>query len=91
MNDDEKLSFINVDASNTFIDQQKWHLFNLVKISHIASYDIPYKNKNKIKLIEVLQKKNIKICATCYCARKPGYYISNFSYFSNYNKYNKYI
>ena len=77
-NDGAKQSYINVDASNTFIDQQKWRLFNIVTINNIASYDLPFRETRK-NAIQIGTEKNkpSKICATCYCARKPGYYISN--------------
>ena len=69
------MNYIDINASNTFTDQQKWRLFSIVKISHIASYDL---RKSKCKLQSELRRvKHLKICATCYCARKPGYYIFN--------------
>ena len=72
-NDENKKSYINIDASNMFTDQQKWRLFSIVKISHLASYDQQKSKSNTLKP----QLKHSKLCATCYCARKPGYYISN--------------
>ena len=71
------MNYINIDASNTFIDQQKWRLFSIVKINHQSSYDLPLKEKRKVIELDSLTKKHPKICATCYCARKPGYYIFN--------------
>ena len=74
-NDEKKISYINLDASNTFIGQQKWQLFSIVKISPIASYDLPTRDNNKNQMLYYM--KHLKLCATCFCARKPGYYISN--------------
>jgi hypothetical protein len=50
----------------------------MVKINNIASYDLPFRNKRKNAIqFDLVENKPSKICATCYCARKPGYYISN--------------
>ena len=65
------MSYISNDVFSTFLDQQKWKLFTIVKTSHIASYDVK-KSKHSFP-----NKKSPKICATIFCARKPGYYISN--------------
>jgi hypothetical protein len=90
ISDTRRLSFINLDASNTFIDQQKWQLYRIVKISDSASYDnesgkctgmaLPpwfvhpelYSNSSWMPFI-----KRPKLVATCYCSRKPGYYLIN--------------
>lgn len=114
ISDDKRLSFVNMDAANTFIDQQKWFvraerkvsfelcfsglnflrkLFKLVKVSDSASYDskglgggnlLTIKSADKVHS-DIYSRSSMifrsqrppKIVATCYCARKPGYYLFN--------------
>ncbi|CAF0974856.1 unnamed protein product [Brachionus calyciflorus] len=78
-----KISHIDFKASNTFIDQQKWKLFKHVEMSETASYDSGStlsltetpSEMTDIKLSQPL--KPSKIVATCFCARKAGYYYFN--------------
>jgi hypothetical protein len=58
-----------------FTDQQKWRLFSIVRTSHLASYD-QHKSKSNSEILKP-KLKHSKLCATCYCARKPGYYVFN--------------
>lgn len=78
-----KLSFIDKKASSTFIDQQKWRLFKLVKMSETASYDSSIASSLNSTDLNDLHKsdkkisRTPKIVATMYASRKPGYYYSN--------------
>lgn len=58
-------------------------LFKLVKMSNSASYDDTHDFKsgddsyNMISQLSMRVPRAPKIVATCYCARKPGYYLFN--------------
>jgi hypothetical protein len=59
------------------------NLYNLIKVSDTASYDLG-KNTTMVSiskgLLEFSQpdsKRIPKIVASCYCSRKPGYYMFN--------------
>lgn len=81
ISDPQKLSSVNMEAKHTFIEQQKWKLYRLVKISEQASYDSgSTASLNEVSYDLISSKnpfKNPKLVATCYCSRKPGYYIFN--------------
>ena len=78
-----KPSCVNTMASKTFVDQQKWDLFKLVKVSQTASYDrvsvssafvIQY---NRLTTPEPPKLKSSVFCVSCFCVRKPSYYYLN--------------
>jgi hypothetical protein len=81
VSDPLKLSYLNLEALYTFIDQQKWRLFNLVKISQIASYESESNSSLNDGSLVSNEIKNFtrspKIVASCFCHRKPGYYFFN--------------
>ncbi len=118
VSDPDKLSHINLEASNKFCEQQKWlvnlnylkklfksiyfrnivesnkfnlvtkfscfrSLLKLVKISETASYDLQRKSKRKQQQQNAILSpkfsifKPPKIVATCFSARKPGFYFLN--------------
>ena len=83
ISDTQKISTITVEALNTFRDQQKFKLYRLVKVSETASYDMEssmsvsvtsddYKNLSMTK-----SNKRSKFVASCFCSRRPGYYLTN--------------
>ncbi|CAF0851841.1 unnamed protein product [Brachionus calyciflorus] len=71
---------IGFRATRTFVDQQKWRLFKMVKISNEPSY---FKTKHEIIKINPLEPEEEeppeypKIVASCFCSRKAGYYLFN--------------
>ena len=83
--DPQIASQMGADVTNIFVDQQKWHLYNLIDISDKPSYDV----KNQANLVSItkylafdleprtIEKRAPKFVATCYCSRKPGYFIWN--------------
>lgn len=83
--DEAKVSFIIFDATLTFRDQQKWKLFRLVTTKTEAIYEKnadkkvrPNKHKNMMKIVKARKNfKPSKIVATCYAARRPGFYLMN--------------
>ncbi len=82
LQDPEFSSSIDFKASRIFVDQQKWDLFKFVSVGHQASYDLPNPRDSKADQNYVIyQNKMIKIhpkfVATCFVARKPGYYVFN--------------
>lgn len=88
--DESKVSFIIFDATLTFRDQQKWKLFRLVTTKTEATYEAT-KSQNKIlkstrkhtennikKIVKARKEfKPPKLVATCYAARRPGFYLMN--------------
>lgn len=85
INQNEEYSLINQETKRTFIDQQKWRLLHIVKLSN--QYD-----KSQIETYwsdeylarEVSHEKNRThqsrsntLIATCYCVRRPGFYLFN--------------
>ena len=84
VSDPNRISFVDSQVSNTFIDQQKWRLYKLVRVSETASYDesdIGSINKKMDDFHEIIFEKNMsrppKLVATVFCSRKPGYYFFN--------------
>jgi hypothetical protein len=75
--DPDKLSQIDNKASHIFVDQQKWNLYKLVKVSHTPSYDSTGISIAKAYVKKEGQAKSPKLVASCFCARKPGYYYFN--------------
>lgn len=118
MDDSQRKSNVSIHATRTFVEQQKWKLFRLVKVSEHASYDLD--NLNNI-INDITKKNNLqqqqqhsqnqtskeeeednnqsissssgdlnndyyesedpanrpKLVASCFCARKAGYYLFN--------------
>lgn len=73
-----KISKVDLDASKTFIDQQKWTLYKFVRISQQASYDLTSSTlsiNHPNPALSLLRP--TKICVTIFASRKPGYYFSN--------------
>jgi hypothetical protein len=62
------------EVTRTFIDQQKWKLYNYVKIRHQASYDEISINSKPIA--HNLSDKP-HLCATLFVSRQPQYYFWN--------------
>ena len=62
---------------HTFVEQQKWKLFNQVDCSSRASYD----NEDEVSTFMVdhdfKSKKIPKISFKCYVCRRPYYYFAN--------------
>lgn len=84
VSDPSRTSFVDSQVSHTFIDQQKWRLYKLVKVSETASYDesdMGSLNKKTDDFHEIIFEKNMsrppKLVATVFCSRKPGYYFFN--------------
>jgi hypothetical protein len=82
LQDPDSPSFIDFKASRIFVDQQKWNLFKFVSVGYVASYDLPNPRDSKADQNYVIyQNKTIKVhpkfVATCFVARKPGYYVFN--------------
>jgi hypothetical protein len=82
ISDSKRVSFINLEAKHTFFEQQKWRLYKMVKISGIASYDIGSSSSiNELPMLMASKTdKSLqipKIVATCFCHRRPGYYLFN--------------
>jgi hypothetical protein len=69
-------------ASKTFVDQQKWDLFKLVKVSQTPSYQRqsydPTAFVIKLHAHDTEYPPNYStFCVSCYCVRKPSYYYLN--------------
>ena len=82
LSDLENPSFINYKASRIFVDQQKWILYKFVTVGNVASYDLPnprdtIADQNYVLYQNKFSKIHPKIVATCFVARKPGYYFFN--------------
>ena len=80
INNFHKPSCIHNMASKTFVDQQKWDLFKLVKVSQTPSYERESYDPSAfvIKLHATEEKPNYStFCVSCYCVRKPSYYYLN--------------
>ena len=80
--DPEHSSSIDFKASRIFVDQQKWDLFKFVNIGNVASYDMPNPRDSKSDQNYVIYQNKVtkihpKYVATCFVARKPGYYVFN--------------
>lgn len=85
--DPEKISAIDNKASRIFQDQQKWRLYKIVKVSHLASYDVLHNKlqENRNESLEISQNENLKysekthpkFVVSCYCSRLGGYYFFN--------------
>lgn len=65
-------------AQDTFMEMQKWKLYNHVLVNENVSFD-EMKNIQKSKDKDNLLKNifNSKLVASCYVSRKPGYYLKN--------------
>ena len=95
--DTENYQLLNQETKRTFADQQKWRLFNLIKLRHTyeknkhhslfhmhemihQSVSEPLFHKSNsinISISDKPLKKYSKLVATCYCSRRPGFYIFN--------------
>ena len=69
---------LGINTVHTFVEQQKWKLFNQVDCSSRASYD----NENEVSSIIIdndfkTSIKMPKICFKCYVCRRPYYYLAN--------------
>ncbi|CAF0942644.1 unnamed protein product [Brachionus calyciflorus] len=82
----ERISTIYYETLHSFRDQQKWKLYKMVKVSQQASYDIgSARSINNIdveahdfhEMDKVRRSKRAKFVATCYCSRRPAYYLIN--------------
>lgn len=86
INQNEPYSLINLEAKRTFIDQQKWRLLHIVKMSNqydksqienFWSDDLVAKDLTlDLSVRNNTNKQNILI-ATCYCVRRPEFYLFN--------------
>ena len=69
-------------ASKTFVDQQKWDLFKLVKVSQTPSYQRQsYDPTAFVIKLHAPDTEYLPIystfCVSCYCVRTPSYYYLN--------------
>lgn len=71
INDPLRNSKISPEANNTFIEQQKWKLFKLVKTRVQKVSNDSYNKK------ELFLNKSPKLRVSTFCSRRPGYYFSN--------------
>jgi hypothetical protein len=67
---------LGVNTIQTFVEQQKWNLLNLVECTSRASYDIENKT-NSLVLVDNDCKTIPKICFKCYACRRPYFYFAN--------------
>ena len=75
--DPKKISFIDLNATNTFMEQHEWKLYKFVKISEKASYD-EIRTKADLKKSSIIKEINSnkqfilhsKIVASCFVSRK---------------------
>jgi hypothetical protein len=82
-----KMSSIEPEALYTFRDQQKWRLYELVRVSETASYDLGScmslsRKNSKFLLGQSKRDKTNGICqskyvASCFCTRRFGFYLVN--------------
>lgn len=83
--DPHKLSYIAFEAKTKFKDQQKWNLFRFVTTSDTTCYDneasLKARTKKSQSIADIIRARKYfkppKLVATCYTARKPGFYIIN--------------
>lgn len=77
--DAHKLSYIHIEAKKKFKDQQKWQLFRFVTTSDSTCYDKEVSKNIAVEEI-ISARKNLKppkLVASCYSARRPGFYLIN--------------
>jgi hypothetical protein len=60
---------MDLNANNTFMEQQKWKLYSLVKVSEVSPYD-EIQNKNHEADLPKKLFIHPKISATCFVSRK---------------------
>lgn len=90
--DTEHYQLLNQETKHTFADQQKWRLLNIVKMRHSFEkpkhhsffhftdsfeHSMHKSNSVSVSIQEKIPKKYSKLVATCYCSRRPGFYLFN--------------
>lgn len=81
--DPVKFSFIHFEATQTFLDLQKFHLYRLVKIGNFSNkrnkLDKKEKNKTSVKQISKFRDTFLppKLVAKAYVSRFPEYWLYN--------------
>jgi hypothetical protein len=68
--------WINRNVFDTFVDQQKWHLYKFLDVFEYAQNDMSA-NKRFSEIDIERQKYTSKVRATCYVSRYPQYYLWN--------------